>query len=64
MNIQIGRFWLSLGWFSGEPFVLFLLLVGEFIGYPKIDMVTIFSIQVLKLSLAFGWMRKEAEHAR
>ncbi len=56
ISFYIGRFWFELGWFSGEPLTLVTLKLFEITeGYPnKIDLVTIFGLQVLKFTIGFG----------
>jgi len=59
-NINIDKFhlWLNFGWYSGnEWFLLNIMLFNCSQDYPskRIDHVTVFSVQVLKLLFAFGW---------
>ena len=45
------RFWLNTGWYRGNEFALLNLQLFEFSGS---DMITIFGIQITKMSFCFG----------
>jgi hypothetical protein len=52
------RLWINFGWFSGDPFKLIDITIGETsenYSDKKVDMITFFSIQVIHFLFAFGW---------
>jgi len=49
IRIRIGKFGADIGWFSGEPFVLFGLLIGE--EWASGDGVTLFDLTVAKFAI-------------
>jgi hypothetical protein len=56
LYISIKRFWINLGWFSGEEFVLFSFKLFECFTNSKgnLDQITFFDLQIAKFSLCFG----------
>lgn len=48
------RFNGSFGWFSGEPFYLFHINLFEIDALEYTKLVTIFDLQIAKLSLTFS----------
>jgi hypothetical protein len=58
LNINWGHFWLNLGWYSGEPLKFFNLCIGEICKDYKdsqVNLVAIFSFQILRFLFAWGW---------
>ena len=57
INIRVKRFWIDLGWYDGEYLALLKLELfqTEENQRGKIDHVTIFQIQILKLFIGFGF---------
>lgn len=53
VSIKKGKFYLSAGWFDGEPFVLFGLRIFE----RGVDWLTVFDIQIARLAFSVGWER-------
>jgi hypothetical protein len=53
-DIMIGRAWLSFGWFSGEPFVLFNFALFKVLEGPP-DTFVLLDIQVARLALSIGF---------
>ena len=50
--------WFNAGWYPGDPFQLFCLAILETTSSycsGKVDHVIVFSIQVIKFAIAFGW---------
>lgn len=49
--------WLSVGWFPGEPFRLFSIIVLEALEDRdgKVDTVTLLDIQFLRLAVSMGF---------
>lgn len=56
---HFGNLFVNVGWFSGEPFALFKLTIGQVTeGYPDgIDCITLFDIQVTKIAFCVGWSK-------
>lgn len=52
INPRIGKLWVNMGWYSGDPFRVFLLEIGQHVN--GLDMIVIFSIQVALLSFTIG----------
>jgi hypothetical protein len=58
-SLYIGRYWLNAGWYSGNPFKIFCLTIGERVpDYPAIkwyrDSWALIEIQFLYLLFSFG----------
>ena len=48
-------FWFNIGWYPGEPFKLFELVVGEVDMFEgNVNLVAVFLIQVAKFVVGFG----------
>lgn len=55
LNKQFGIIYFNLGWFRGDPFVLFQIKIGEIIeGLHKVGTLILLDIQVARFSLGFG----------
>lgn len=57
LNGKKVRFWVNFGWYSGELFYLLQVQIMEI--YEK-SSITLFSIQVIKLSFGIGFDLMEA----
>lgn len=61
IKIFFKGFWFDFGWYKGESFSLFKIEVfsidDAFSYYLVTDMITFFSIQILKLLIAVGYDR-------
>ena len=52
--------WFNLGWYPGDPFKLFDVTIGEIdrnFKSDEIDHLTLFSLQVIYFTFAFGWCK-------
>jgi len=50
---EFGPFWLDIGWYPGEPWVLVKVeLCSTFSGFSDF---ALFQVQVLKFAVGFGW---------
>ena len=50
--------WVNIGWYSGDPFKVISLTIGETMeayNTRKIDQITFFNFQFLYFVIAFGW---------
>ena len=52
-HIMFGPLWMNAGWFKDEPYVFASVDIGR--ADEEWPSICLFSVQVLRLGISFGW---------